>query len=91
MGDTAARRTTYAFRVADHVGHASPEEAPPVDPDAIRTAYRLQRSRRRARNEHRRRTKHAAVRFWVVLLVLVIAGVVLTVTLWREIQQLFGL
>jgi len=91
MGDAAARRTTYASPVAEQVRHASPEEAPPVDPDAVRTAYRLHRSRRRARNEHRRRVRHAGVRFWVVLLVLVAAGVVLAVTLWREIQQLFGL
>jgi hypothetical protein len=41
--------------------------------------------------EHRKRTKRAGVRFWVVLTVLIAGGVVLTVTLWREIQQLFGL
>lgn len=77
--------------VADPARHVQPEEAPPVDPDAVRSAYRLHRARRRARIEHRRRTKWAGVRFWLVLIVLVTASVVLTVTLWREIQQLFGL
>jgi hypothetical protein len=77
--------------VAEQVGHAPPDEAPPVDPDAVRSAYRLHRARRRARIEHRRRTKRAGIRFWVVLLLLVAASVLLAVTLWREIQQLFGL
>ncbi len=77
--------------VAEQAGHAPPDEAPPVDPDAVHTAYRLHQARRRARTEHRRRTKRAGVRFWLVLLVLVAAGVLLAVTLWREIQQLFGL
>jgi hypothetical protein len=77
--------------VAEHVGHAPPDEAPPVDPEAISSAYRVHRARRRARIEHRRRTKHAGVRFWFFLLLLVSGAVVLTVTLWREIQQLFGL
>jgi len=77
--------------MADQAGHAPSDEAPPVDPDAVRSAYRLHRARRRARVEHRRRTKRAGVRFWVVLVVLAFAGAVLAVTLWREIQQLFGL
>lgn len=77
--------------VADQARHAPPDEAPPLDPDAVRSAYRLQKARRRARIEHRRRTKRAGVRFWVVLFLLVTTGVVLAVTLWREIQQLFGL
>jgi hypothetical protein len=76
--------------VADQAGHATPE-APPVDPEAVELAYRVHRARRRARIAHRRRTKHAGVRFWIVLTVLAAGGVVLTVTLWREIEQLFGL
>lgn len=77
--------------MADQARQAPPDEAPPVDPHAVSSAYRLHRARRRARMEHRKRTKRAGVRFWVVLTVLIAGGVVLTVTLWREIQQLFGL
>jgi hypothetical protein len=90
MGDAPEGRTTYACIVAERVGHAT-EDAPPVDPDAVQVAYRTHRARRRARVEHRRRVKRAGLRFWVVLVALLGAGVVLTVTLWREIQQLFGL
>ncbi len=40
--------------VADALG---PDEAPALDPDAVRRAYQAARARRRARVEHRRRTK----------------------------------
>ena len=68
-----------------------PDEAPPIDPGAIEDAYLLHRARRRARTERRRRLRLAGVRFWVVLLLLAAACVVLALTLWREIEQLFGL
>lgn len=68
----------------------APEE-PPIDPGAVSDAYRLHRARRRARIEHRRRTKRAGIRFWLVLVLLLVASVAVAVTIWREIQQLFGL
>jgi predicted nucleic acid-binding Zn ribbon protein len=52
---------------------------------------RLHRARRKARIEHRKRTKRAGLRFWVVLVLLLVASVVLSVTIWNEIQNLFGL
>ena len=67
------------------------EDAPPIDPGAIEDAYLLHRARRRARDLHQRRLRLAGMRFWVVLLVLLAASVVLAATLWREIEQLFGL
>jgi len=70
---------------------AAPEETPPVDPGAVRDAYVQHRARRQARIEHRRRTKRAGIRFWLVLLLLLVASIVLAVTAWREIQDLFGL
>ncbi len=66
-------------------------DQPPIDPGAVRDAYRLQRARRKARTAHRRRTKRAGIRFWLVLLVLLVASVAVAVTIWHEIQQLFGL
>jgi hypothetical protein len=69
----------------------APDDAPPIDPAAIEDAYLLHRARRRARDLHRRRLRLAGLRFWVVLLLLTAASVVLAVTLWREIEQLFGL
>jgi hypothetical protein len=69
----------------------APDEAPPIDPDAIEDAYRYHRARRRARVEHHRSLRRAGLRFWVVLLLLVVASVALVVTVWGQVQQLFGL
>ena len=72
-------------------GTASSADDPPIDPGAVSDAYRLHRARRKARTEHRKRTKRAGVRFWFVLLTLLVASVVVAVAIWHEIQQLFGL
>jgi hypothetical protein len=66
-------------------------DPPPIDPSAINRAYRRERAKRRARIEHRQRAKHASLRFWVVLWVLLFASVILALTIWAQIQQLFGL
>lgn len=73
------------------VEQTAEEESPPIDSEAIEDAYRYHRARRRARVEHRRSRRWAGLRFWVVLLLLVTACAVLALTLWREIEQLFGL
>ena len=84
--------TTVDFvPMPEGVEQTVPDDAPPIDPGAIEDAYLLHRARRRARAVHQRRLRLAGVRFWVVLLLLVAASVVLAVTLWREIEQLFGL
>jgi anti-sigma-K factor RskA len=72
-------------------GTLEPDEAPQLDPDAVRRSYHLHRARRRARLEHRRRSRWAGARFWLVLVLLVAACVVLALTTWREIGRLFGL
>jgi hypothetical protein len=72
-------------------GTLEPDEALRVDPDAVRRSYDLHRARRRARIAHIRRTRWAGARFWVVLLLLVAACVLLALTTWREIGRLFGL
>ena len=66
-------------------------ETPALDPDAVRRSYQHRRARRRARVEHTRRTKRAGARFWIVLVLLVAAFVLLALTTWREIGRLFGL
>jgi hypothetical protein len=77
--------------VSEQLHEAAPDDAPPIDPDAVRRSYGVHRERRRARDEHRRRTRRAGARFWVVLLVLVAVCVALALTTWREIGDLFGL
>jgi hypothetical protein len=91
---------SYASWVAEDVREAAregaagalvPDEAPTLDPDAVRRSYRLHQARRRARVEHRKRTRRAGARYWVVLVLLVAACAVLAMTTWREIGRLFGL
>jgi hypothetical protein len=68
------------------------DDAPPAyDPLARDRAYLQERARRRARIERTRARRRASVRFWLVLLVLLAASLALTVTIWREIERLFGL
>jgi hypothetical protein len=67
-------------------------EPPPVDPtDAVRSAYSFHRAKRRVRHERQRQTRQAGLRFAITLAVLVFIAVVLSLTVWNEIQRLFGL
>jgi hypothetical protein len=66
-------------------------EAPPLDPTAIDRAYHFYRARRYAKIEHKRATRMAHARFWIILGLLVLACLVLGVTVWGEITRLFGL
>ncbi len=68
-----------------------PDDAPVIDPEAVREEYWRQRALRRAKLEHRKRMKRAGARFWIVLLLLVVVFGLLALTTWREIGQLFGL
>jgi hypothetical protein len=67
------------------------DDVPVVDHEAVRDTVRLHRARRKARIEHRKRTRRAGVRFWLVLLILLVASVALSIIIWNEIQRLFGL
>jgi hypothetical protein len=67
------------------------QDAPPVDPEAVRREYRRQRALRKAKVERARRTRRAGARFWVVLLLLVAGAVLVALTTWRQIGELFGL
>jgi len=69
-----------------------PREDPPhVDPDEVDRAYHYHRAARRARLEHRRNTRRARIRFFAMLVVLVALSVFVALTVWHEIQSLFGL
>jgi hypothetical protein len=78
--------------MAEPARRATPvPDDPPVDPDAIDRAYRLHRARRRMRIERRRERARARLRFFVVVFLLVAAAAAILVTLWREVQSVFGL
>jgi type VI protein secretion system component VasF len=65
---------------------------PPVDTTAaVRHAYRFHRAKRRVRDDRRLRQRYAGVRFAFTLALLVFAFVVLSLTIWNEIQRAFGL
>ena len=72
-------------------GQASPTDAIPFDPVAVDRAYLQERARRRARVERTRARRRAGLRFWLVLLGLLAVSVLLTLTIWREVERLFGL
>jgi hypothetical protein len=71
--------------------HDAVEDPPPIDPTAIDRAYRFHRARRRAREERARERGLARLRFWAVLLVLLVLAAYLSLVVWRQIEQLFGL
>lgn len=68
------------------------ESLPPADPSpAVDRAYHFHRARRRARIERRRDVRRAGCRFWIFLLLLLALAIFLALTVWHEIQQLFGI
>jgi hypothetical protein len=67
------------------------DDSPPIDPRAIDRAYHLHRARRQARLDRRRNNRRARLRFWIFLLVLLALAVFLAVTVWHQVQRLFGL
>jgi hypothetical protein len=71
--------------------HHAVDDPPPVDPAAIDRAYRFHRARRRAREERVRERGLARLRFWVVLLTLLVLAAYLSLVVWRQVERLFGL
>ena len=69
----------------------APDDVPTYDPDVVDRAYHLHRARRAARLERKRARRYAHLRFFVVVALLVAGSVFLSVTIWREIERLFGL
>lgn len=82
---------SYASSVVERQNDAAVQDAPPIDPEAVRREYRRQRALRKAKHERARRMRRAGARFWIVLLLLVGGAVLVAVTTWRQIGELFGL
>jgi hypothetical protein len=68
-----------------------PIDEPPVDPEAIDRAYHYHRARRNARVRRKRENAQARLRFLLVFAVLVGLALFLLLTIWHEIQKVFGL
>lgn len=71
--------------------HHAVEDPAPIDPRAVDRAYRFHRARRRAREDRVRERNLARLRFWAVLLTLLVLAAYFSLTVWREIERLFGL
>ena len=85
-------RATRLPHVAEPARTRAPvDDVPIVDPAAIQQAYRVQRARRRGRLERQRARRLASVRFAVFLVLLLALAITLAVTVWHEVQRLFGL
>lgn len=68
------------------------DAAPPIgDPLEFQRAVRRHRRRRLARIEHRRELQRARRRFWILVGTLFALAVFLSVTVWEQIQSLFGI
>ena len=69
----------------------TPSDDPPVDPQAIDRAYHYHRARRNARIRRSREKARARLRFFVAFALLVGLVVFLMLTIWHEVQKVFGL
>jgi hypothetical protein len=69
---------------------AVPED-PPVDPEAIDRAYHYHRARRNAKLRRKRESARARLRFGIALVVLGGLAIFLMLTIWHEVQSVFGL
>jgi hypothetical protein len=66
-------------------------EDPPLDPEAVDRAYHYHRARRNARMRRNREKARARLRFFVAFAMLVGLAVFLMLTIWHEVQKVFGL
>jgi len=70
---------------------AMPPEEPPVDPEAIDRAYHCHRARRNARVRRSREKSRAKLRFIATFAILAGLALFLILTIWHEVQKVFGL
>lgn len=77
--------------MAQPARRAEPRDDPPVDPEAISRAYHYHRARRNARVRRKREKANARLRFVIAFTLLVGLAIFLMVTIWNEVQKVFGL
>jgi anti-sigma-K factor RskA len=67
------------------------DDEPPLDPDAISRSYLHHRARRAARARRHRAKRWAGVRFWLVLMLVVVVAALLAARTLGEIERVFGI
>jgi hypothetical protein len=84
--------TTYNLPMAETAPSRQPlENDPPTDPNAVGEAYRFHRARRRAHVRHRQERRKAGLRYYLVLLLLLVGTLVIAVTIWSQVRKAFGI
>ena len=73
------------------VGPTTSDDVPPLDPDAVERAYHFHRAKRAARQRRHQESRLAAVRFWLVLALVVLVAALLASRTMGEIERVFGL
>lgn len=77
---------------AQHARARIEEAVPPLaDPVQLHRSFRQHRRKRLARIEHRRELKRARRRFWILVGALFAFAIFLSVTIWEQIQSMFGI
>jgi hypothetical protein len=67
-------------------------EPPPIpDPLEVHQQFRRHRAKRLARIEQRLESKRATRRFWILIASLFVLALFLSVTIWEQIQSMFGI
>lgn len=66
------------------------DDKPPIDPTAITRAYKRERASRQMRQERVRARNRAHLRFYVTMLVMLVAVAVIAMLIWQETETLFG-
>lgn len=67
------------------------EEPPLPDPIAVERAYRFHKTRRRIRQNRKDERALARLRFFAVLLALLVLTAYVSLVVWRQFEHLFGL
>lgn len=87
----ADRNGTKLPAMAQPARRVAAPEKPPVDPEAVDRAYHYHRARRNAKLRRKREVARARVRFVLTMSVLAAIAIAILLTLWHEVQRVFGL
>jgi hypothetical protein len=67
------------------------DEPPLPDPVAVERTYRFHKTRRRIRQQRKQERALARLRFFAVLLSLLVLAAYVSLIVWRQVERLFGL